>query len=40
MSNIRLQIGQASVSLDAGNPRVTIGRDDSHASQAERIMWS
>ena len=32
MSNIRLQIGQASVSLDAGNPRVTIGRDDSHAS--------
>ena len=32
MSTIRLQIGQTSVNLDASNPRVTIGRDEHHAS--------
>jgi len=32
MSNIRLQIGPASVNLDASTPRVTIGRDEHSAS--------
>lgn len=32
MSNIRLQIGPATANLDAANPRITIGRDEHHAS--------